>query len=78
MEYKIFLEKVESTKNWPKTINEGYYGPVSGVSMNHAIYSRVDKDSAYKFNRRDAIVNVRKFLHAGYRAKCVPPITVVY
>jgi hypothetical protein len=57
-------------------IPEGYYGPVRGVTMNHAIYSRVSRKHAFELNRCEAIAFMQSL--KGWPAVCEPPITITY
>lgn len=75
LQYRIFLEAMEGSFPLPA----GWYGPKPGVQTNRYIYCRVEEvANAWKFNAADAVRVVQNMLDCGYKARCVPPITVTY
>ena len=71
--YKI---KLLAPKNH-SDIPEGYYGDVPGVSMNHAIYSRVSKEKAFELTKEQALYTIKTRL-GGWPLICEPPLIVKY
>lgn len=71
--YRIKMLAVPGNGHAPP-IEEGYYGPVAGVSMNRPIYCRVTRDRAWVYTRNEAIRTVLGM--RGWRCQCEPSITL--
>ena len=78
-QYRIRLLAVPAHNDCPP-LPEGYYGSREGPgSMNPAIYDRVtDRDKARVFNTPAEALNAIRNDLRGWRARCEPPITVIY